>query len=275
MAAHLFRAWLFTRGPELWNAQWYGGHHVLGYSLAVRAAGRWLGPLLAARSPRPPRPPVRAARAAATGPRRRGDRRPGCSAPPLLSNLAIGRMPFALGIALPRAGRVVALGQRRGAWRRGGGARAGACWPARWPAPSAAGRGRAASPAPPRRRRPRRASLGVPALPAACARAAVPRGRHDRFVASAFWPMLGVSVAGAAAARPARSGCGRRARSTLGDARASSSIPNPFGQQHARLLGTLLGRARWRRSSGAPAPGLLRGCRAAAALPRLAAAVRA
>ena len=34
MAAHSYRAWLFEhQGLTVWNAQWYGGHHVLGYSL--------------------------------------------------------------------------------------------------------------------------------------------------------------------------------------------------------------------------------------------------
>ena len=34
MAAHTYRAWLFQHeGLTVWNAQWYGGHHVLGYSL--------------------------------------------------------------------------------------------------------------------------------------------------------------------------------------------------------------------------------------------------
>ena len=34
MAAHSYRAWLFQHeGLTVWNAQWYGGHHVLGYSL--------------------------------------------------------------------------------------------------------------------------------------------------------------------------------------------------------------------------------------------------
>src|SRR6478609_3654294 len=34
MAAHDYRTWLFQHaGLTVWNAQWYGGHHVLGYSL--------------------------------------------------------------------------------------------------------------------------------------------------------------------------------------------------------------------------------------------------
>ena len=34
MAAHTFRAWLWSEmGFATWNAQWYGGHHMAGYSL--------------------------------------------------------------------------------------------------------------------------------------------------------------------------------------------------------------------------------------------------
>ena len=34
MAGHTYRAWLWQQsGFALWNAQWYGGHHVAGYSL--------------------------------------------------------------------------------------------------------------------------------------------------------------------------------------------------------------------------------------------------
>ena len=45
MAAHTYRAWLFAQeGPAVWNAQWYGGHHVLGYSLLFPAAAALLTP---------------------------------------------------------------------------------------------------------------------------------------------------------------------------------------------------------------------------------------
>ena len=34
LAAHVFRAGLFEReGPSIWNAAWYGGHHLPSYSL--------------------------------------------------------------------------------------------------------------------------------------------------------------------------------------------------------------------------------------------------
>src|SRR6476660_5403089 len=53
MAAHTYRAWLFAHeGLTVWNAQWYGGHHVLGYSLlfaplAAKAGPDWAGGLSA------------------------------------------------------------------------------------------------------------------------------------------------------------------------------------------------------------------------------------
>src|SRR4051812_42440354 len=45
MAAHSYRAWLFQHeGMTVWNAQWYGGHHVLGYSLLFAPLAAALGP---------------------------------------------------------------------------------------------------------------------------------------------------------------------------------------------------------------------------------------
>src|SRR3954469_16090253 len=47
MAAHTYRAWLFQQqGLTVWNAQWYGGHHVLGYSLLFAPLAAALGPAL-------------------------------------------------------------------------------------------------------------------------------------------------------------------------------------------------------------------------------------
>src|SRR3954463_15661204 len=45
MAAHSYRAWLFQHeGLTVWNAQWYGGHHVLGYSLLFAPLAAAIGP---------------------------------------------------------------------------------------------------------------------------------------------------------------------------------------------------------------------------------------
>ena len=102
MAAHSYRAWLFQHeGLTLWNAQWYGGHHVLGYSLLFAPLAAAIGPayvgvlsavaavalFVPSRARRRLRPPRRAAAAwlLTAG---------------VLSNVLIGRMPFLLGIAL-------------------------------------------------------------------------------------------------------------------------------------------------------------------------------
>src|SRR3954471_17632384 len=47
MAGHTVRTWLFEHdGAVVWNAQWYGGHHVLGYSLLFAPLGSLLAPAL-------------------------------------------------------------------------------------------------------------------------------------------------------------------------------------------------------------------------------------
>ena len=49
LAAHLFRARLFAQqGFGLWNNDWYGGHHTLGYSVLFPAVSAVLTPQLAA-----------------------------------------------------------------------------------------------------------------------------------------------------------------------------------------------------------------------------------
>jgi hypothetical protein len=49
LAAHLFRARLFDQqGFGLWNDDWYGGHHILGYSVLFPAVSALLTPQLAA-----------------------------------------------------------------------------------------------------------------------------------------------------------------------------------------------------------------------------------
>ena len=53
MAAHSYRAWLFQHeGLTVWNAQWYGGHHVLGYSLLFAPLAAAIGPALRRRAVR-------------------------------------------------------------------------------------------------------------------------------------------------------------------------------------------------------------------------------
>jgi hypothetical protein len=45
--AHLFRVELFRAvGMTLWNGQWYGGHYTLGYSVLFPPLAAWFGPVL-------------------------------------------------------------------------------------------------------------------------------------------------------------------------------------------------------------------------------------
>ena len=102
MAAHTYRTWLWDEvGFATWNAQWYGGHHMAGYSLlypplAALAGTRLVGVvagvaavgLFAVLARR--RAPTPAAGALAAWLFLGG----------VMSNVVIGRMPFTLGIAL-------------------------------------------------------------------------------------------------------------------------------------------------------------------------------
>src|SRR6187397_1568392 len=101
MAAHSYRAWLFQHeGWTVWNAQWYGGHHVLGYSLLFAPLAAAIGPAY-----------VGVVSAVVVGSlfvpfARASSRSPtagaGCAwvlPMGLLSNALFGRMPFLLGIA--------------------------------------------------------------------------------------------------------------------------------------------------------------------------------
>src|SRR3954454_11744287 len=102
MAAHAYRAWLFQhQGLTVWNAQWYGGHHVLGYSLLFAPVAAALGPawvgVIAALAAVALCTPL--AREAAPSPAA-GATAAWLFTAGVLSNVAIGRMPFLLGIAL-------------------------------------------------------------------------------------------------------------------------------------------------------------------------------
>ncbi len=45
LAAAEYRSWLFgEQGLAVWNGNWYGGHHLPGYSLLFPPLGHWLGP---------------------------------------------------------------------------------------------------------------------------------------------------------------------------------------------------------------------------------------
>ena len=238
MAAHAFRAWLFdTEGMTVWNAQWYGGHHVLGYSMLFAPLAAWPGPAwvgaLGAIAATALFVPL--ARAAAPSPRA-ATAATWLFAAGVLSNLVIGRMPFTLGIALAVGAWLCAEREGRG-WRVAAGAAALACvlaspvagaFLALAAAARAAGSGRAEIG--------RAAALAVPvAVGGATMATLFPEGGDDRFVATAFWPMLAVAVAGAALLAPGRRALRAGALLYVAVLVGAFVIPTPFGQNALRL----------------------------------------
>src|ERR1700754_4495680 len=114
MAAHSYRAWLFQHeGLTPWNAQWYGGHNVLGSSLLSLPLAALVGPvaigILAALASAALFVPL--ARAVART-REAAAVAAWLFVGGVLSNLAIGRMPFLLGIAFGLAAWMCARGGR-------------------------------------------------------------------------------------------------------------------------------------------------------------------
>jgi len=247
MAAHTYREWLWSEmGFATWNAQWYGGHHMAGYSLlfpplAVLAGTRLVGVIatvaavgafavLARRIAPTPRAGAVATWLFAGG---------------VLSNLLVGRMPFALGIALAV-----------GAWacvRRSRVAAALLSLASAWASPVAgvyvcvgavavfagARAGRDGSDE-------RRAAvvLGAPALIGGLTMAALfPEGGTDRFVATAFWPMLIVCLGALALVDPARRIALWAAGLNVVILVGAFAIPNALGQNALRpalLVGAAL-----------------------------------
>src|SRR5689334_8192487 len=115
MAAHSYRAWLFEhQGLTVWNAQWYGGHHVLGYSLLFAPFAMVLGPALVGVGAALVATVLfgRLARAAAPSPTA-GAVASWLFTAGVLSNVWIGRMPFLLGIAFAVAAWAAARSGRR------------------------------------------------------------------------------------------------------------------------------------------------------------------
>jgi hypothetical protein len=228
MAAHAFRAWLFdTEGMTIWNAQWYGGHHVLGYSMLFAPFAAWPGPAWVG---------VLAAIAATLAfiPLARGNTwAVWLFAAGVLSNVVIGRMPFTLGIALAVAAWLCAE-RRRPLWMVVAAILSLACVLAS-PVAGAflmivalarltAQRGDALAPA------------AVLALPVAIGGGTMailfPEGGDDRFVATAFWPMLAVTLAAVLLLSPRLRIGGLIYVAVLV---AAFIIPTPFGQNALRL----------------------------------------
>lgn len=226
MAAHTYRAGFFAReGWAVWNAQWYGGHHVLGYSVLFPPAAWLLGPRLVG---------ALAGIAAVVLFAPLARRSPGAVwlfASAVTANVVIGRMPFTLGIA-------VAVGAWLAAERRRL-ALAGLLALAAVLASPVAGallalaavaRGR------------RGLVLVLPALAGGAALAlAFPEGGPDRFVATAFWPFLAVTLVATAlldlrGSRALAVGAALNVAMIVG----AFVVPTTFGQNALRL-GVLLG----------------------------------
>jgi hypothetical protein len=242
MAGHTYRAWLFANeGLTVWNAQWYGGHHVLGYSLAFAPLSVWPGPdwvgVVAAVAAVALFAPLARRAARATGASAAAaEGATWLFAAAVLSNLLIGRMPFTLGIAF--AVGAWACAERPGAaWR----AAAAACALAGVLSSPVAGvflvlAAIARLAAAGRPEWPRAAALVVPVLAGGTALAALfPEGGSDRFVASAFWPMLVVTAAGLAMLAPGRRGWRAGGLMALAVLAIAFVVPTPFGQNALRL----------------------------------------
>lgn len=231
MAAHTYRAELWAReGFVVWNAHWYGGHHVPGYSLLFPPLGAWLDPRVVGGL----------AAVAAVWLFSRITPHRGANwlfASGVVANLVAGRMPFVLGVAFAvaawRATDFALTGnsstRTRNSWL-GGALAAGATLaspvaglflmlvavarPAgRWWLIGPAG---AAG-----------VTLGV----------LFPEGGTERFVASAFWPMFALSlVAVALLAGRWRAAAALNAALLL----AAFLLPTPMGQNAVRIGALLL-----------------------------------
>jgi hypothetical protein len=243
MAGHTYRAWLFEReGTAVWNAHWYGGHHVLGYSLLFAPFAALLGPALVGVTA------AVGATAAFGALARRAGAGPGRAAAAtwlfaagMAANVAIGRMPFALGLAFAVAAWLAA--SQGGRWWRALGAALAIA--AVWASPVAGaflllaaaalalGGGRAELA--------RAGWLGLPVLAGGLMLLALfPEGGPDRFVASAFWPMLLVSLGAAALLSPDRRVLRAAALLNVAMLIGAFVIPSTFGQNALRLA-VLLG----------------------------------
>src|SRR5215213_6308929 len=249
MAAHTYRTWLWNQvGFATWNAQWYGGHHMAGYSLlypplAALAGTRFVGV---------------AAAVAAVGLFALVARRiaPTPTAAALaswlflggvMSNVVIGRMPFTLGIALAVGAWAVAQRSRvaaallslASAWTSpvtgvflAVGALAMVSSDHFQPGPEAR-----------RSRRLTALALGAPAVVGGLLMAVLfPEGGSDHFVRTAFWPMLLVCLAALALVDPTRRVAIWGAAVYVAVLVLAYAIPNPLGQNALRP-GVVLGPA--------------------------------
>jgi hypothetical protein len=200
LAAHEYRAWLFgAEGFAIWNANWYGGHHVPAYSVVFPPVSALLGPrlvgvLAAMAAVAIAAPLLRRAAPDAV----RGRLAVWLFAAGVLASLWIGRMPFVLGIALGVAAWAVAERADRGRSRElllraAAAALALACG---WASPVA---GLFLAVLAVVRRDP---WLAVPALGGPLLLTVLfPEGGSEGFVSTAFWPIFALSLAAAALLR--------------------------------------------------------------------------
>jgi len=247
MAAHTYRTWLWNQvGFATWNAQWYGGHHMAGYSLlypplAALVGTRLVGVVAA----------VVAIGLFAVLARRLAPT-PGSAALAswlflggVMSNVVIGRMPFTLGIALAV-----------GAWgcaRRSRIAAAVLALASTWASPVAgvflcvaalaivAGARLRDDPQRPDWRT--AIALAGPAIVGGLLMALLfPEGGSDHFVGTAFWPMLLVCLGALLLVDPSRRTVIWAAGIYLVILVVAFAIPNPLGQNALRP-GVVLGPA--------------------------------
>jgi hypothetical protein len=248
MAAHTYRTWLWHQvGFATWNAQWYGGHHMAGYSLlypplAALAGTRFVGVAAAV---------VAVALFAVVA--RRLAPRPEVAALAtwlflggVMSNVVIGRMPFTLGVALAVAAWACAPRSRAAA--------AALSLASVWASPVtgvflavAALALLASAHAHDEDERSgvrlTALALGVPAVAGGLAMAALfPEGGSDHFVGTAFWPMLLVCLGALALVDPARRTAIWGAAIYVTVLVLAFAIPNPLGQNALRP-GVVLGPA--------------------------------
>ena len=242
LAAHLFRAQLFAQqGFGLWNDYWYGGHHVLGYSVLFPSASALLTPQLAAAL-------AAIATAAVFEPlaRRHFGERAWLGAAlfgaATAVNLYTGRLPLAFG-ALPALAAIAALDRGHPASAAGLAFLSALCSPvaALFAALAAAGyalagalRGERIAAALPG------AAVAAAALaPVALLAIAFPEGGTEPFGVATLAPVLvvcAVTIVAAPRAAPAlRAGAALYALATV----ILFVIPSPIGSNVARL-GTLL-----------------------------------
>lgn len=198
LAAHAFRGWLWdAEGFTVWNNQWYGGHHVPGYSLLFPPLAGWLGAEAAVALCGVASGAALVALGSLAPPERRAAAR-WLLASAAAANLVVGRGPFALGLAF---GALALLLDARG--RRTAAATASLACVAASPVAGlflcVLAAGLAAV-------RPfRLGSLATLAGPAVAGGLALgllfPEGGAERFVATAFWPLLALNLAAVALLR--------------------------------------------------------------------------